>query len=113
MQEKGTLTKAWNTAMRKHLIIPDSHALPGEDLRRYEWIGELIMEEMPDVIVDIGDWWDMASLCSYDKGTKSFEGRRYKEDVEVGHKAAELAFGPIIKHNNTLARKKKKKYLPT
>lgn len=97
---------------RKHLIIPDAHACPKDNFRRFEWLGELILTEMPDVIVDIGDWWDMPSLCSYDKGTKSFEGRRYRDDIEAGHKADTLAFGPIVKYNNTRSRSKKKQYHP-
>lgn len=98
--------------MTKHLVIPDPHAVPGEDLRRFEWLGELILDEQPDVIVDIGDWYDMPSLSSYDKGLKSFEGRRYKYDIEAGRKAEELAFGPILKYNNKMTKNKKKKYDP-
>ena len=97
---------------RTHLIIPDAHAKPKDNFRRFEWLGELILQEMPDVIVDIGDWWDMPSLCSYDKGMKSFEGRRYKDDIEAGHRADQLAFGPIVKYNNTRSRLKKKQYAP-
>lgn len=97
---------------RKHLIIPDAHSMPGEDLRRFDWLGELILEEMPDVIVDIGDWWDMPSLCSYDKGTKSFEGRRYKDDIAAGHEADRRAFGPIVKYNGLRTKHKKRKYEP-
>jgi hypothetical protein len=96
-----------------HLLIPDAHARPNESLDRFEWLGRLILDELPDVIIDIGDWWDMESLCSYDKGTKSFEGRRYKHDIEAGHKADELAFGPIIRYNSTRSRHKKAQYNPT
>lgn len=97
---------------RRHLLIPDAHARPNESLERFRWLGNLIMETMPDVIIDIGDWWDMESLCSYDKGTKSFEGRRYKHDIEAGHQADELAFGQIVRYNNSRSRKKKKHYSP-
>lgn len=69
---------------RTHLIIPDSHAHPGFDNKRYDLLGHLINDIKPDVVVDIGDWWDMPSLCSYDKGTKSYEGRRYRRDIEAG-----------------------------
>lgn len=67
-----------------HICIPDSHATPGKHNKRYEWLGRLINDVRPDVVLDIGDWWDMSSLCSYDKGTKSFEGRRYKADIDAG-----------------------------
>lgn len=96
----------------KHLIIPDAHATPGEDLRRFEWLGEMIMKEQPEVIVDIGDWYDMPSLCTYDEGLMKAEGRRYVDDIEVGREAERLAFGPIIDYNNKMSRWKKKKYDP-
>ena len=71
------------------------------------------MDEMPDVIIDIGDWFDMESLCSYDKGTKSFEGRRYKADIKAGHDAELLAFGPILEYNKRAAANHKVRYTPT
>jgi hypothetical protein len=40
---------------------------------------------------------DMPSLCTYDKGTKGFEGRRYKQDVNVTLDAQERMFAPIKK----------------
>lgn len=72
---------------KSHLLIPDSHATPGQHNKRYTWLGALIRDLKPDVVIDIGDWWDMSSLCSYDKGTKGFEGRRYKHDIEAGIEA--------------------------
>jgi hypothetical protein len=86
--------------------------MPNEDLRRYDWLGEMILLEMPDVIVDIGDWYDMSALCSYDKGLKSFEGRRYKADIEAGREAENRSFGRIVEYNNTMTRHKKKHYRP-
>lgn len=98
---------------RDHLVIPDDHALPGDNFRRFEWLSELIMERQPEVIVKIGDSWDLPSLCSYDKGKKShIVKKNLKEDMEVGHKSEEILFGPIVKYNNTRARWKKKKYNP-
>lgn len=67
-----------------HLIIPDSHSHADHPNDRYTWLGHLINDIKPDVVCDIGDWWDMPSLCSYDKGTKGFEGRRYKRDIDAG-----------------------------
>lgn len=75
-----------------HLVIPDSHAHPNHHNRRYQWLAELINDVKPDVVVDIGDWWDMPSLCSYDKGTKGFEGRRYKRDIDSGLEAQQIVY---------------------
>ena len=63
---------------KTHLVIPDSHAHPDYSNERYDWLAELILDIKPDVVIDIGDWFDMPSLCSYDRGTKGFEGRRFQ-----------------------------------
>jgi len=97
----------------KHLIIGDAHAQPDVANDRFDWLGELIAEEKPDVVVDIGDMASVDSLCSYDKGTKSFEGRRLADDFEVTRDARARINAPIDKLNSTFYRKhKKKKYSP-
>lgn len=87
---------------RTHLLIPDSHAHPDHHNRRYTWLGALIRDLKPDVVIDIGDWWDMPSLCSYDKGTKSFEGRRYKRDIEAGVEAQDRLLSVLRKSKKRL-----------
>src|SRR5690606_7005489 len=87
-----------------HLIIPDSHASPDHHNKRYEWLGHLINDVKPDVVIDIGDWFDMASLCSYDRGTKGFEGRRYKRDIEAGLDAQDRMFTIIRRQKKKLPR---------
>lgn len=79
----------------KHLIIPDSHAHPDFHNRRYTWLGRLIVDLKPDKVISIGDWADMPSLCSYDKGTKGYEGRRYKKDIDAAIDAQVKMFAPI------------------
>lgn len=84
-----------------HLVIPDSHSHPDHHNKRYEWLAHLINDIKPDTVIDIGDAFDMESLCSYDKGTKGFEGRRYKRDIEAGLDAREKMY--------TINRKSKRK----
>ena len=67
--------------MRTHLHICDRHASPELDLSYNDWIGGLIHDLRPDVVIDNGDGADMSSLCSYDKGTRDFHGRSYGADV--------------------------------
>ena len=69
--------------MTTHVIIPDPHAKPGHNNKRAEWAGKLINEVRPDTVVVLGDTADMPSLCSYDKGKKSFQGRTYSADIEA------------------------------
>lgn len=89
---------------KTHLIIPDSHSHPDHDNKRYEWLGQLINDIRPDTVIDIGDFWDMPSLCSYDKGTKGFEGRRYKRDIDAGLDAQDRLMSIIRKQKKKLPR---------
>lgn len=97
---------------RDHLVIPDDHAMPGDNFRRYEWLGKYILEHKPAVIVKLGDSWDMHSLCHYDKGKKDFVLRSVQADIEAGHEAEAILFGPIIDYNKQQAKNRKKKYTP-
>jgi hypothetical protein len=54
----------------------------------------------------------MESLSSYDKGKKSFEGRRYKADIQAAHAGMEALLGPLREYNQMLARNKKGLYRP-
>lgn len=92
-----------------HLVIPDAHAKPNQDMRRFDWLGQIIVDTLPDVIICIGDLGDMPSLSSYDRGTKGFEGRRYHLDCEAVHEAQRRIMAPIAEYN---AKRKYKKYNP-
>lgn len=81
---------AYRSLGKTHLVIGDAHARPDQDLSRFTWLGRMVAEIKPDVIISIGDWADMPSLSHYDKGHKSFEGRRYLKDIEAANKALEL-----------------------
>lgn len=66
---------------KTHLVIPDTHAHYQHHNKRAEWLGQLILEVKPDVVIHLGDSADMPSLSSYDKGKKSFQGRTYRADI--------------------------------
>jgi len=93
---------------KTHIVIPDSHATPGESNRRYDWLGHLINDIRSEgdelTVIDIGDWWDMSSLCSYDKGTKGFEGRRYKADIAAGVEAQDRMMSIVKRQKKKLPR---------
>lgn len=97
---------------KKHLIIPDVQCKPDHDISYLEHIGEYIAEKQPEVIVQIGDFADMPSLSSYDVGKKSFEGKRYKDDIAYTKKAMSLLFKPIRKLQTYQASQHKKQYDP-
>lgn len=71
----------------KIFVIPDVQAKPGNNFAYLTRVGRYIAEKEPDYLVMIGDWADMPSLSSYDKGKRAFEGRRYKADIDASHRA--------------------------
>ena len=94
------------------LVIPDCQVKPGVDVSYLTHIGQYIVDKKPDIIVCLSNFWDMPSLSSYDIGKKSFEGRRYVNDVEVGNNAMHQLLLPL-KQAQELARfQKKKVYRP-
>lgn len=83
--------------MSRHIIIPDCQVKPGVPINHLSWVGEHIAYRKPDVIVNLGDFWDMPSLSTYDKrGSKTMEGKRYLDDIEAGNEAMALLLGPIF-----------------
>jgi Calcineurin-like phosphoesterase len=90
--------------MKTHLVIPDQHANPFYNNLRAEWLGKLMADLKPDVVVNLGDAADLTSLSSYDKGKASFHGKNYGDDI-----ASHLDFQDRMWYN---IRKSKKK-LPT
>lgn len=93
---KPTVTKVTGK-FRRHIVIPDTQCKPDVPMEHLEWAGRYIAEQNPDVVVHLGDHWDMPSLSSYDKGKKAFEGRRYKNDIIAGNAGMDLLMGPIAK----------------
>lgn len=98
--------------MTSHLVIPDAHAKPRTNQDRFEWLGQLIVDLRPDKIICLGDFADMESLCSYDRGKKDYNARNYKKDIEAAHEAQEKMLTPMWNLNAALAEGHRKRYRP-
>src|SRR5712664_1674831 len=98
--------------MTRHFIIPDCQVKPGHNYDYLERIGCYLVDLQPEVVVNIGDFSDMPSLSSYDVGRKSFEGRRYKADVEASHEAMGRLLKPLNEFNQQQRKNAKKQYKP-
>lgn len=96
----------------KILVIPDVQAKPGDDFTFLNNIGKYIVHKQPDVIVQIGDFADMPSLSSYDVGKKSFEGRRYRNDIIAAQVAMGALLAPLEAYNERQRKNGKKQYKP-
>lgn len=106
--EAVTQVKRWAASERKrkpasraqgtkHMWVPDAQVKEGVPVNHLPAAGNYAAEKRPDVIVIGGDWWDMPSLSSWDRGTLRFEGRRYRSDVEAGKAAMAMFLEPIRK----------------
>lgn len=98
--------------MTHHLIIPDCQVKPGISSTYLKHIGAYIVSKKPDVVVCIGDFADMPSLSSYDQGKKSFEGRRYKSDIEAAHEGMAALLEPIADYNRRAKANHRERYNP-
>jgi hypothetical protein len=96
----------------KHLVIPDVQAKPGVNFDYLKAAGNYIVEKKPDVIVCIGDFADLQSLSSYDRGLKSFEGRNYMDDVWAAREAMDALLQPLYAETARLKKNKEKIYKP-
>lgn len=98
---------------KKHLVIPDTQVKPGQDFTYLDQIGELIVDERPDVIVHLGDHADMPSLSTHDKaGSKYFEGKRYSEDIAASKAAMGRLLAPLRCLQANQRKLKEKLYKP-
>ena len=96
------------STLTSHFVIPDTQIKPGVPTKHLEWIGRYILDRKPNVIIHLGDHWDMPSLSSYDQGKLQFEGRRYQDDIDAGN----LAFKLLTKYIDRYNQRRIVKYTP-
>lgn len=94
------------------VVIPDTQCKPDVSTEYLKTIGNYLVEKKPDVVVHLGDHWDMPSLSSYDVGKKSFEGRRYVNDITAGNTGMDNLVAPILAYNARQRNNGKKQYNP-
>lgn len=99
--------------MFRHLIIPDAQVKPGDDLTHFDWAAQAILDYRPDVIVVIGDFWDLSSLSTHDApGSKEAVGQNVKSDIDAGNEAWLRLFGPMYAEQAKLVKQHKKHWEP-
>lgn len=76
---------------KRHLIIPDTQIAEGHPIAMMRWIGHAIQRYKPDVVVHMGDHWDLPSTSTWsEKGSIDKENARLSKDIEAGNEALEL-----------------------
>jgi hypothetical protein len=94
------------------LVIADAQIKAGVPLGHIQKLGEWIADHRPKRIVNIGDWWDMPSLSSYDRGTAKIEGLRVAEDIRAGNAAMQILLAPLRALQEHQRAMKKRVYQP-
>lgn len=94
------------------MVLPDVQLRPGDDTEFLSHIGKYLIDKRPDVFLCLGDFADMPSLSSWDRGKKAFEGRRYKADVESVHRGMDVLLAPLQEYNEKARRDHKERYRP-
>ena len=81
---------------RRHMVIPDCQVKPGVNTDHLVWAARAAVKYLPDVIVNIGDFWDLPSLSTHNApGSMEAEGARVLADIQAGNAAFERFVGPI------------------
>jgi hypothetical protein len=93
------------------ICIPDPQVKPGVPINHLKAAGNYICDSRPDVIVVLGDWWDMPSLSRYNS-PKDVEGTRVLKDIEAGKEAMDLFLSPLFKLQRKQKKNKKRVYNP-
>lgn len=97
----------------RHVIIPDTQIKPGVGTTHITWAVRACIDYRPDVIVILGDWWDLPSLSMHDlPGSKEANGRNVQCDIDAGNDAFALFAEPLQKERERLVIGKRARWNP-
>ena len=101
------------TKPKSHCVIPDTQCKPGVPLEHITGASNYVLDKKPDVIVFLGDWFDMPSMSQYEqRGSKYFEGKNYKDDIQAGLIGLDMFFAGINSYNRARKASKHGGYKP-
>ncbi len=84
---------------KKHLLIPDCQIKPGVPLEHLTALGNYIIDQRPDTIIQIGDFADMHGLSYYDRGKLSGKSQNIQEDLDAAAEGMDHLMEPIRAYN--------------
>lgn len=97
----------------RHYVIPDCQVRPGDATDFLDWIAQDIIRRKPDVIVNIGDFWDFPSMSRHSEpGSVEKENARFLADLKAGNDAMERLMAPIVAEMERTVKNKKRAWKP-
>jgi len=98
----------------KILYFTDAHDTPDTDQRRFTKLGNLVVEEEPDHIVQGGDFLTLDSLSGWDAHKARLKERqRYRDELDSACEAISLLTKPLQLKQEQQRRDKKRIYKPS
>lgn len=96
--------------MKTLVGFADAHVAPGQDLRRFDWLGRLIADIKPDAIWNGGDLATCDSVSYFPVPFK--EHTTLKDDVEIVLEAQARMFAPLDDLNRRRVMSKHGPHMP-
>jgi hypothetical protein len=70
------------------VVYTCAHSDPAVSNKRFDWLGDFIYDTKPDMCIDLGDFFDMRSLNTYDtRYPQAIVSQNYQKDIEHGNEA--------------------------
>ena len=86
-----------NSKNIKILAVGDCHISDKDDLIRFKYLADFIIEKRPYHIVIMGDFLTFQCMSGWDRDKRmKMEGKRYKNEIEKGNEALNIIINPII-----------------
>jgi predicted phosphodiesterase len=95
----------------KIMVIPDTQVRDGVPTEHIIAASNYAIKHKPDVIVVLGDWWDMPSLSIFNSALQA-DGARILADLEAGKNAMLDFVRPIHKESKRLEKGHRKRWAP-
>ena len=85
------------------VVYTCAHSDPAVGNKRFDWLGSFLYDLKPDLVFDLGDFYDMKSLNSYDtRYPQQIVTQSYERDIDHGLDAQER-----IRHKFKLMKRKR------
>ena len=81
--------------MTYDLVFMDAHTHPNDNFRRFDWLGQMILEDKPRSVISLGDFYSLDSMSTYDTRPAT----SLHEDIQAGIEAQRRMFQPISEWN--------------
>ena len=95
----------------KVMVIPDTQVKLGVPIKHLLAAGHAMLRYRPDIVVHLGDHWDMESVSSYSSAIE-VEGKRIIKDIEAGNRALMVLMKPLHDYNHKQREQKHAQYKP-